>query len=252
MTALNEPVAIDRVAPALRPAGRTVMFQTWSELLFLHWRFPPEQIRPLLPPGLELDTFEGEAYVGLVPFTMTGVRPVWSPPIAPLSNFHETNVRTYVHCKGRDPGVWFFSLDAANVAAVQIARTLWKLPYYFARMRLEKAQGEIEYVSERLWPAPVPAVSTIRCRPVGPVTPAAVGTLEHFLAERYILYAYTRSRLYRGRVHHTPYPLQSAEVLTLDESLLAAAQLTRPDTPPLAHYASGVNVRVFPLSPVAV
>ncbi len=226
------------------------MYQRWSELAFLHWRFPPDAIRPLLPPGIELDTFEGEAYVGLVPFTMSGVRPVWSPPFTPLSNFHETNVRTYVHSRGTNPGVWFFSLDAANVPAVRIARTLWKLPYYFARMRMKTAGGEIEYHSERLWPAPVPAFCSVRIRPVGPVTPAAVGTLEHFLAERYILYAYARSRLYVGRVHHTPYPLQSAELLSLDETLLKAANLVRPDAAPLVHYASGVDVRVFPLRPI--
>jgi uncharacterized protein YqjF (DUF2071 family) len=216
----------------------------------LHWRFPPEAIRPLLPPGLELDTFDGEAYVGLVPFTMSGVRPVWSPPFPPLSNFHETNVRTYVHYRGRDPGVWFFSLDAASAPAVQIARTLWKLPYHFARMHVETVGGEVDYRSERLWPAPVPAVCSLRTRPSEPVSPAAVGTVEHFLAERYILYAYARSRLYRGRVHHAPYPLQRAELVFLDETVLEAAHLTRPDTDPLVHYAEGVEVRVFPLRPV--
>jgi len=226
------------------------MYQCWSDLSFLHWPFSPEAIRPLLPPGLELDTFEGKAYVGLVPFTMTGVRPVWSPPFKPLSDFHETNVRTYVHYQGRDPGVWFFSLDAANVPAVRIARALWKLPYHFARMQLEKANGEILYRSERLWPAPTPATCDVRIRPIGPVAPAAVGTLEHFLAERYILYAYARSRLYTGQVHHTPYPLQQAELLALDASLLEAANLARPDTQPLVHYASGVDVRIFPLRPI--
>ncbi len=204
----------------------------------------------MLPPGLELDTFDGEAYIGLVPFTMSGVRPVWSPPFPPISNFHETNVRTYVHYRGRDPGVWFFSLDAASAPAVHIARTIWKLPYYFARMRIETFGDEVDYRSERLWPAPVPAVCSLRTRPSGIIVPAALGTLEHFLAERYILYAYARSRLYRGRVHHTPYPLQNAELLSLDETLLAAAHLARPDADPLVHYADGVDVRVFPLRPI--
>jgi uncharacterized protein YqjF (DUF2071 family) len=252
MRIAGSPMAesIDRVSPTQRPSGRTVMFQNWSHLSFLHWTFPPKTIRPLLPPGLELDTFDGKAYVGLVPFTMSGVRPVWSPPFRPLSDFHETNVRTYVHCNGKRPGVWFFSLDAANRPAVHIARTLWKLPYYFARMQMEAADGEIDYHSERLWPAPVPALCRVRTRPVGSVAPAAVGTLEHFLAERYILYAYARSRLYSGQVHHAPYPLQRAELLALDETLLAAAGLARPDTTPLVHYASGVQVRIFPLRPV--
>src|SRR4051794_36864353 len=102
---------IDRIAPTVRPDRRPVMRQNWHHLLFLHWALPPDQVRALVPESLDLDLYEGQAYVGLVPFTMTGVRPVWSPPIAPISNFHETNVRTYVHVEGRNPGVWFFSLD---------------------------------------------------------------------------------------------------------------------------------------------
>src|SRR5260221_10378586 len=101
---------IDRVTPTQRPADRTVMRHRWAELLFLHWIVPQEQLRQVLPPGLELDTFEGNAYIGLIPFTMTGIRPTWTPAFPPLSAFHETNVRTYVHRNGKNPGVWFFSL----------------------------------------------------------------------------------------------------------------------------------------------
>jgi uncharacterized protein YqjF (DUF2071 family) len=243
---------IDRVAPTRRPDGLALMRQNWSQLLFLHWDLPAEQLRPLLPAGLELDLFEGRALVGLIPFTMTGVRPVGLPAVPWLSNFHETNVRTYVHVEGRDPGVWFFSLDAANPVAVQIARTLFHLPYYFARMSLthlpptpEMPMGRVSYGSERRWPGPRGASCAIEAGPRGPVAPAQVGTLEHFLVERYILYAAHRGRLYRGRVHHAPYPLQGAEVRSLDENLIAAAGLTRPDSPPLAHFAGGVRVEVF-------
>ena len=119
---------IDRIAPTRLPSGPVVMYHRWVDLLFLHWPVPVEMLRPLIPAGLEIDTFEGVAYIGLVPFTMTKLRPWWGPPVPGLSNFHETNVRTYVHNKGRDPGVWFFSLDAAQSIAVKIARVFWDLP----------------------------------------------------------------------------------------------------------------------------
>ncbi len=241
---------IDRLAPAVRPPGRAVMRQNWRHLLFLHWVVSPERLRPLVPNGLDLDLFEGRAYVGLVPFTMTGVRPVWAPAVPGLSNFHETNVRTYVHRAGRDPGVWFFSLDAANRVAVALARTFFHLPYHHARMRLTLEPEAISYASQRLQRGPKPAICAVRCTPVGSAAPAPAGTLEHFLAERYFLYAAHRDRLYRGQVHHTPYPLQPAAVSALDETMLAAAGIERPGEAPLAHFARGVNVEVFPLTHV--
>lgn len=241
---------IDRIAPTLRPAGRVAMRQRWSELLFLHWPVAVEAIRPLVPETLDIDTFDGVAYVGLVPFTMSGVRFTWAPAVPGTSRFHEANVRTYVHHKGRDPGVWFFSLDAANTLAVRAARWFWGLPYHYARMALDRSAGGIAYRSERLWPGPTPAGCDLAYVPEGTPTASRPGTLEHFLAERYILYATHRGRLRLGRVHHDPYPLQPARVLRLEESLLAAAGLPRPiDVAPLAHYAGGVSVRVYPLRP---
>ncbi|WP_165250582.1 YqjF family protein [Paludisphaera soli] len=241
--------AIDRIGPTLRPAGRTSMRQRWADLLFLHWPVPAAVLRPLIPEALEVDEHEGVAYVGLVPFTMTGIRFSWSPPVPGTSRFHEVNVRTYVHHQGRDPGVWFFSLDAANALAVRVARRFWSLPYHFARMGLSRAAGGIAYRSERLWPGPTPAGCDLAYRPKGTPRASAPGTLEHFLAERYILYTTHRGRLLAGRVHHAPYPLQPARVDGLEECLLAAAGLPRPDVAPLAHYASEVRVRVFPLRP---
>ncbi|HWE39818.1 MAG TPA: DUF2071 domain-containing protein [Isosphaeraceae bacterium] len=235
------------------------MRQRWAALLFLHWEVEPDALRSLLPPGLELDTFEGRAFVGLVPFTMTGVRPRPLPAVPGLSSFHEVNVRTYVHYRGQGPGVWFFSLDAANAVAVKLARWSYHLPYYHAAMTLDPTdrdiqaaldRGEsptIDFASERLAPGPRPASCRVRYRPEGTPRPAPSGTLEHFLIERYLLYACADGRLYRGRVHHPPYPVQSARVEALDETLVAAAGVARPATEPLGHFAREVRVRVYPL-----
>lgn len=245
--------SIDRVTPTLRPDGRVVQRPGWHELTFLHWPVPVATLRPLVPAALEIDTFEGSAFIGLVPFTMTRVRPWWAPPLPGITNFHETNVRTYVHRAGRDPGVWFFSLDAASLLATYAARTLWHLPYHHARMSLEKADGEVRYRSERLRPPPTPAACHVTVRPRGEPAAARVGTLEYFLAERYLLYATTADgQLRRGAVHHAPYPLQPIDVLTCEESCIAAAGITRPSgPPPLAHYASKVEVEIFALARLA-
>lgn len=120
--------AAARLLPSDKPPSHPVMYQRWAYLLFLHWPVPVSLLRPLVPSRLTIDTFGGQAYVGLVLFTMTGVRPVLLPAAPCLSNFHETNVRTYVHLDGKDPGVWFFSLDAANSVAVKLAQWLFKLP----------------------------------------------------------------------------------------------------------------------------
>ncbi len=241
---------IDRLSPTQRPVGRVVMKHRWSELLFLHWEVPAESMRPLLPVGLELDLFEGRAFIGLVPFTMSGIRPLWAPALPWLSSFHEVNVRTYVHAKGRDPGVLFFSLDAANPVAVWLARNVWQLPYYHARMRLLANQDptrQIRYESRRLHQPNGPGCQLLY-RPLGQPSAALPGTLEHFLAERYLLYTSKNESLLRGRVHHSPYPLQPAELIEFDEDLIAAARIERPQTlPPFIHYASGVSVDVYPL-----
>ncbi len=230
------------------------MRQNWRQLLFLHWAVPAEHVRPLVPPQLDLDLFEDTAWVSLVAFTITGLRPVGLPPLPGLSSFHETNVRTYVHRGGRDPGVWFFSLDAANRLAVLGARLAFHLPYYHARMLLERLPTSrpgdpqsILYAGVRRRPTPQPAWYTIRATASGPVRPAEPGTLEHFLVERYLLHAVAGRRLYRGQVHHHPYPLQSAEVHSFEENLLTAAGIARPDSAPIAHFAGGVDVLVYGL-----
>jgi uncharacterized protein len=248
---------IDRLSPAERPRRRAVMRQNWRNLLFLHWPIRPDCMRALIPPQLDLDLFEDTAYVGLVPFTMTGVRPVGLPAVWGLSSFHETNLRTYVRLGNRDPGVWFFSLDAANSIAVRLARKFFHLPYHYARMFMEFDSGATEdasatilYAGVRRWPGPLPASYAIRAAALGPARPARPGTLEHFLIERYVLYAAANGRLNRGRVHHAPYSVQSARVLSLNENLLSAASLEHTGISPLAHFATGVDVEVFALEKI--
>jgi uncharacterized protein len=241
---------VDRLAPAHRPPGRRAMVQRWHDLLFLHWAVEPKLLERYLPEELTLDTFDGLAYVGLIPFTMTDIRPLWSPRVAGLSNFHEVNLRTYVHREGRDPGVWFLSLDAGNRLAVRIAQTLWRLPYHFAHLELSKGSGEdprITYEAERVWPGPLPAACRMTYQPVGEARLAEPGALDHFLVERYLLYAKAGNRLYRGQVHHSPYHLRSVRLDEMQEDMLDAAGLVRPPGDPIVHYSLGVNVDVYPL-----
>ncbi|HLI48335.1 MAG TPA: DUF2071 domain-containing protein [Chthonomonas sp.] len=229
---------------------RVVMQQKWRQLLFLHWAVPEASLRPYVPPALQIDTYHGQAYVGLIAFTMREVHPWWAPPLPGLSYFHETNVRTYVHLEGKDPGVWFFSLDASSPIAVAIARTLWKLPYFWAQMRVERTTArEVHYLSRRV--RQPNAYSALHCRLLGmPTAHAVPGTLEHFLLERYVLYALQDRQLYRGRIRHQPYAFQPAEILQLEEGLLSAVGLERPDVCPHVHYVEGVDVDILPLQKV--
>src|SRR3954470_20195014 len=181
---------IDRIAPTLEPDQPVLMHQDWHHLLFLHWEIPAHELQALVPPELTIDTFEGKAYVGLIPFTLSNVRPVMMPPIPFLSTFHEVNVRTYVHLHGREPGVWFFSLDTSSGLSVDAARAFYKLPYFHSVIEWSESKGampELEFVSRRDDPTGVkPANLRVSYRPVeGPVAHAVPGTLEHFLIERY-------------------------------------------------------------------
>ena len=253
---MHQHDTIDRVTPTLEPRQQVLMYQNWHHLLFLHWEIPPADLQALLPPRLTLDTYEGKAYVGLVPFTLTGVRPVLTPPLPWISSFHEVNVRTYVHLDGAEPGVWFFSLDASSMIAVAAARATYKLNYLESEIEFRAGDAPlpaIEFDSRRIDArGPMPANAHIRYGPVeGPVAPAAPGTLDHFLCERYVLYSQDEQRqLYRARIHHQPYPLQRAEVGTLDETLVWAAGIRRAGGVGLRHYAREVNVKVYPLEKV--
>ena len=245
-----------RLKPTKKPDQGAVMKQRWADLLFLHWTADARLLRPQLPAGLELDTFEGRAYVGIVPFTVTGARLTWLPPLPFVSSFHEVNLRTYVRRPGGDPGVWFFSLDANNPVVVQTARTLFKLPYRNAEIEMKvgdpdtgaappDARRWIDFTSRRV-KGDRPELE-VRYGPAGAPQAAAAGTLEHFLVERYVLYTESEGRLHRARVFHEPYPVQQALAPLVRENFLPSIGLVRPERPPLAHYAKEVHVDVFPL-----
>ncbi|MFN8632318.1 MAG: DUF2071 domain-containing protein [Chloroflexota bacterium] len=239
---------IDRIAPTLRPVAPVVGHQRWRDLLFLHWPVPVSVLRPLIPQQLSIDTYEGVAYVGLVPFWMTGVRPTWAPERVAF-RFLETNVRTYTHREGHDPGVYFFSLEAASRIAVEVARAQFGLPYYWALMRMRRDGQRIEYRSRRIggWRPRTRVVF----EPGEYLGPSAPGSLEHFLIERYYLHVERGGRIWQGQVHHGAYPVQRATLLGLRDELLTAAGLPRPEgPPPLVHYVRGVDVEIFGPKPV--
>ncbi len=218
----------------------------------MHWEVPEAALRPLVPPALAIDTYEGKAYVGVVAFTMHDVRPSrFLPPIAGAAGFGEVNVRTYVHHEGRDPGVWFISLDAQSVLAVLGARAFFHLPYYHARIETQRQGDTIAYRAQRHWADGVPAGLTTRYE-VGAETGASEpGSLQHFLVERYALYAMTpQGRLLQARVHHAPYRVRHARVLEMTESLVHAGGLERPEGRASELWSEGVDVEVFGLRPM--
>lgn len=185
------------------PKRPWIMEQVWRDLLFAHWRIPAAVLRPRVPPSLKLDTFEGQAWITAAPFRMS-IRFRGLPLFPWMAAIPELNCRTYVVVGGK-PGVYFFSLDITSAAAAWAARRLYCLPYYRAQMAFEKAGDRIAYISNRdgaSWRSEYAPTSAIRH--------AAPGTLEHWLTERYCLYAVSDRLVYCGEVHHEPWPLQDA------------------------------------------
>lgn len=246
---MKQPTPAHRLAVRDRPKGRRpVMFQRWRHLLFLHWEFEPERVQATLPDGLYVDTFNGRAYIGIVPFFMRDVRPVFLPAVPRISNFLELNLRTYVFDTHGTPGVWFYCLDASQWLAVEIAKKFFGLPYYHSEMEAKKVgNGEIIYSAQRR-NAPSRLRSAFRYRGSGPLRNAEAGSLEFFLIERYILFSYfaKQEKLMVGRVHHQPYPLLNAEVLEWDDRLFEINGLKRPGRQPDHIILSpGVDVDIF-------
>jgi uncharacterized protein YqjF (DUF2071 family) len=226
------------------PDSSWVMGQTWDDLLFAHWPIDVDALRPHVPDGLEIEQHDGSAWLGVTPFVVTGLRARGTLPLPLVSSFRELNVRTYV-TRDRKPGIWFFSLDASSQVAVEAARRLYRLPYFRARISFERRGRRILYECVRHegkafsgW-----------YEPEGAVSPAEPGSLEHFLTERYCLYASDRGRLYRADIHHRPWPLQPASA-EIDLNTMPPDGI-KLDGEPLCHYSRRQDVVIWPIEQVA-
>jgi uncharacterized protein YqjF (DUF2071 family) len=237
---------IDRLSIRQRPEGSPIMRQTWGKLLFMHWRIDAKLLRALVPKQLEIDVFDGSAWIGVIPFTMWGIRSSFLPPIPGTSAFHELNVRTYVQANGL-PGVWFFSLDAANRLAVWAARKFYHLPYFNARMALEQNAIAISYSSERCDKHGPPAAFEAKWTTGASLPTSTPDSLEFFLTERYCLFSKHKGRIYISRIHHQPWPLQSAKVLDFKSSMIECLGLPTLAGEPHLRYAEEINVDIWPL-----
>lgn len=226
------------------PQAPWTMAQNWHDLLFAHWPIPPEAMQRIVPPELPLDTFGGSAWVGVVPFWMSGVRRRELPALPGLSRFPELNVRTYVTLNGK-PGVYFFSLDADNAPAVWAARKFFHLPYFRASMKSEEIAGTIHYQSRRQEnPA---AEFRGRYRPVAQVQLSTPGTLANWLTERYCLYTTYNGTVYSSEIHHPQWPLQGAEAEIEVNTMAEASGITLPSSSPVLHFARKLEVIIWPL-----
>lgn len=246
-TAHRQARTLDRVGhrPWPPPAGRWVLGQTWEDVLFAHWRVPREEVRRHVPDELEVEEYDGSAWVGIVPFRLRGLRLRGTLPVPQLSSFLELNVRTYVRARDGRPGVWFLGLDATSRLAVRAARRAYRLPYVDARMTLERADGWLDVECART--AERGRVFSARYRPEGAVSRAEPGSLEWFLVERYCLYATgPGAALRRAEIHHAPWPLQQAEC-EVELTSIAPFELRGK---PLCHYAASLDVVVWPLERV--
>lgn len=228
--------------PWSRPNSSWIMAQSWSQLLFAHWPVTTAALRPLIPERLQIDTFEGQAWIGVVPFYMSHVRARGLPLIAGTHAFCELNVRTYVTYEGK-PGVWFLSLDAGNQLAVLGARQAFHLPYYNAAMSMKREGETIQYQSTRTHRGAASADFRATYQPVSPVFYSTPSTLVSWLTERYCLYTVDKGgHLYRGEIHHAPWPLQDAQADMQMNTMAQAGGVNLPDTLPLLHYAERLDV----------
>jgi uncharacterized protein YqjF (DUF2071 family) len=220
------------------------MGQTWDDLLFAHYRVSAARLRELVPEGLEVQEHSGSGWLGVTPFAITGLRARGMLPLPLVSSFLELNVRTYV-TRDEKPGIWFFSLDASSRLAVEAARLLYRLPYFPAQILLQRRSSRLRFECARDEATEFSADYA----PAGPVSGSEPGTLEHFLTERYCLYAEHKGRIHRAEVHHRPWPLQPAEA-RIDVKKITPTELEVGGEPVL-HYSRRQDVLIWPLESAA-
>jgi uncharacterized protein YqjF (DUF2071 family) len=219
------------------------MGQTWEDLLFAHWPIEPGAIRRAVPNQIPVDTFSGAAWLGITPFEVRALHLRGLPPLPLGSRFLEVNVRTYATIGDR-PGIYFFSLDAASALAVAGARLTYRLPYFHARMSLERHGARIAYESRRT--GGPSAELRVEYQPAGEAFAAAPGTLEHFLTERYCLYTVSHGRVLRAEIHHPPWALRPATARVIDNSMARATGIELASIEPLLHVAARQDVVIWP------
>lgn len=230
---------------APQPIRRPVMVHRWEDVAFLHWPCDPKRIQQLLPKDVEVDTFGGTGWVGIVAFRLTIAAP--GPiPLACVSTCPEINVRTYVRGPDGGVGIWFFSLEAARLAAVVGARGTYGLPYMWASMRMARSSRVVRFASRRRRPYPSAASAELVLRLGDAIDPEALSPLERFLTARWRLYSPYRGGVGATQVEHEPWPLVRARPVVVRETLLEAAGLGSPSGDPLAHFSVGVEARFGP------
>ena len=233
------------------PVRHAAMVHGWDEVTFLHWPFEPAAVQRLLPAGLTVDTMDGNAWVGLVPFFLrVGLPGV--PSVPWLSRFAETNVRTYVRSPDGARGIWFFSLDAARLGAVLTARLTYRIPYFWSRMSIERAGSTMSYRCRRRWPGPRGAPSDVVIDIGERFRADELHELDHFLTARWSLFSAPRTGLHRAQASHPPWPLHRARPVRVDDELIRAAGLPPATGQPIVHHSPGVEVRIGWPSPVDI